>query len=90
MGAAGTRLSLRPLFFEGSLHNNPGEIAPRDRERMWSNVIACDWCCCLKIESEVRITSPRLRGEVGAQRRVRGTLRESECVETAPHPTFSP
>jgi hypothetical protein len=43
---------------------------------------------CLEIES--RSTSPRLRGEVGdgAQRslRVRGTLRESESVESPPHP----
>src|SRR5450756_2842104 len=31
-------------------------------------------------------TSPRLRGEVGAKRRVRGPLRESELVEAPPHP----
>jgi hypothetical protein len=31
-------------------------------------------------------TSPRVRGEVGAQRRVRGALRESKPVERAPHP----
>jgi len=31
-------------------------------------------------------TSPRVRGEVGAQRRVRGALRESEPVESPPHP----
>jgi hypothetical protein len=29
-----------------------------------------------------------LRGEVGAQRRVRGILRESECVERAPTPAL--
>src|ERR1700738_4303086 len=35
---------------------------------------------------ECFFTSPRLRGEVGAQRRVRGTIRESEPVESPPHP----
>src|ERR1700694_483400 len=40
--------------------------------------------------SAFRITSPRLRGDVGAQRRVRGTLRESECVESPPHPNPLP
>jgi len=34
------------------------------------------------------LASPRLRGEAAAlfARRVRGTLRESECVESPPHP----
>src|ERR1039458_7788604 len=35
------------------------------------------------------ITSPRLRGEVeirDSEFRVRGTLRETECVDKAPHP----
>jgi DNA helicase-2/ATP-dependent DNA helicase PcrA len=36
------------------------------------------------------VTSPRLRGEVGAKRRVRGILRESESVERAPHPNPLP
>src|ERR1700730_13092637 len=36
------------------------------------------------------VTSPRLRGEVDAKRRVRGTLRESESVERAPHPNPLP
>jgi hypothetical protein len=31
-------------------------------------------------------TSPRVREEVGAQRRVRVALRESEPVESPPHP----
>jgi len=31
-------------------------------------------------------TSPRLRGEVGAQRRVRGAIRESGYAENPPHP----
>jgi hypothetical protein len=31
-------------------------------------------------------TSPRLQGEVGAKRRVRGIVRESEPVESPPHP----
>ena len=35
-------------------------------------------------------TSPRLRGEVGAERRVRGTLHESEPVEGPPHPSPLP
>src|ERR1700730_4508378 len=38
-------------------------------------------------------TSPRLRGEVGsslAMIRVRGNLRESECVESSPHPNPLP
>jgi hypothetical protein len=35
-------------------------------------------------------TSPRLRGEVGAQRRVRRRLRESELAETPPHPAPLP
>src|ERR1700738_5668178 len=39
---------------------------------------------------ECFFTSPRLRGEVGAQRRVRGTIRESEPVESPPHPTPLP
>jgi hypothetical protein len=34
-------------------------------------------------------TSPRERGEVGAKRRVRGPIRESERLERPPHPTFS-
>src|SRR5438067_9311357 len=40
------------------------------------------------------LTSPRLRGEVGTQRkaasRVRGTIRESEYMERAPHPNPLP
>jgi len=32
------------------------------------------------------LTSPRLRGEVGAQRRVRGIIRESEYGASPPHP----
>jgi ATP-dependent DNA helicase UvrD/PcrA len=36
------------------------------------------------------LTSPRLRGEVGAQRRVRGTFREPEPVESPPHPNPLP
>jgi hypothetical protein len=35
-------------------------------------------------------TSPRLQGEVGAQRRVRGTFREPEPVESPPHPNPLP
>jgi hypothetical protein len=31
-------------------------------------------------------TSPRLRGEVGAKRRVRGRLRKLRLVERPPHP----
>ena len=36
------------------------------------------------------LTSPRLRGEVGAKRRVRGPLIESELGETPPHPNPLP
>jgi hypothetical protein len=36
--------------------------------------------------SAVTFTSPRLRGEVGAQRRVRGTVCESAPVESSPYP----
>jgi hypothetical protein len=39
-----------------------------------------------KRNDELYFTSPRVRGEVGAQRRVRGALRESEPVESPPHP----
>jgi cytochrome c-type biogenesis protein CcmH len=35
-------------------------------------------------------TSPRLRGEVGAKRRVRGTLHESNARREAPHPDLLP
>ena len=31
-------------------------------------------------------TSPRVRGEVDAKRRVRGAFREFECVESPLHP----
>ena len=37
-----------------------------------------------------KVTSPRLRGEVGAKRRVRGSLSEFELVERAPHPNPLP
>jgi hypothetical protein len=38
------------------------------------------------------LASPRVRGEAAAlfARRVRGTLRESECVESPPHPDLLP
>ena len=45
------------------------------------------------VEPAVSLTSPRLRGEVGAKRRVRGThgaLLCSELAEAAPHPALSP
>jgi len=35
-------------------------------------------------------TSPRSRGEVGAKRRVRGTLNESNARREAPHPDLLP
>jgi len=35
-------------------------------------------------------TSPRLRGEVGAKRRVRGTLHESRSLRQPLTPTLSP
>jgi hypothetical protein len=35
-------------------------------------------------------TSPRVRGEVDAKRRVRGAFRDSECAETPPHPDLLP
>ena len=41
----------------------------------------------------LEVTSPRLRGEVGAKRRVRGTLRESVCHRfrgSSPSPQPSP
>ena len=38
----------------------------------------------------VLFTSPRVRGEVGAQRRVRGSLRESGYGEKPLTPTLSP
>jgi hypothetical protein len=44
------------------------------------------------MEAEERgcfLTSPRLRGEVGAKRRVRGTLSESRCRDS-PSPQPSP
>jgi hypothetical protein len=36
-GASGTRLSLRPLFFEGHGIAQLGQIAPRDREAVSSS-----------------------------------------------------
>jgi hypothetical protein len=41
-----------------------------------------------RVSEPVFFTSPRLRGEVGSPLaiRVRGTIRESECVEGPPHP----
>jgi len=42
-----------------------------------------DETCLLRAHSN---TSPRLRGEVGAKRRVRGTLNESSARREAPHP----
>jgi hypothetical protein len=43
-----------------------------------------------KISASAFLTSPRLRGEVGAQRRVRGAIREFELVEGPPHPNPLP
>jgi hypothetical protein len=40
----------------------------------------------LNISMSALLTSPRLRGEVGAKRRVRGAIHESEPVESPPHP----
>jgi hypothetical protein len=41
-------------------------------------------------QREVYFTSPRLRGEVGAKRRVRGIIGESRPIERAPHPNPLP
>jgi DNA helicase II / ATP-dependent DNA helicase PcrA len=43
-----------------------------------------------KTKREPFLTSPRLRGEVDAKRRVRGHLSESELGETPPHPNPLP
>jgi hypothetical protein len=44
----------------------------------------------MRRDADVRaFTSPRLRGEVGAKRRVRGPFNTSERLESPPHPTSS-
>ena len=40
--------------------------------------------------NEFFFTSPRLRGEVGAKRRVRGAIGESDYAVSPPHPNPLP